>query len=62
LEYQGKYQLLQDLKNDSFQLSLAYLAHIFEAFNTLNLKRQGTDTTSIVHYDIIQAFTGKFQL
>jgi hypothetical protein len=59
--HQGKDQLLQALKNDSFQLSLAYLAFIFEALNTLNLKLQGTNTTVIAHYDIIQAFTGELQ-
>jgi hypothetical protein len=62
LEYQGKGQLLQAFKNDSFQLSLAYLADIFEALNTLNLKLQGTNSTITAHYDIIQAFTGKLQL
>jgi hypothetical protein len=62
LEYEGKDQLLQALKIYCFQLSLAYLADIFEALNTLNLKLQGTNATIIVHYDIIQAFRGKFQL
>jgi hypothetical protein len=62
LEYQGKHRLLQAFKNYNFQLSLANLADIFEALNILNLKLQGTNTTIIAHYDIIQAFTGKLQL
>jgi hypothetical protein len=48
LDCQGKDQMLQAFKNDSFQLSLAYLEDIFEALNTLNLKLQGTNTTSLL--------------
>jgi hypothetical protein len=62
LEHQGKDQLLQTFNNDSFQLSLAYLADIFEALNTFILKLQGTNTIIIAHYDFIQAFTGKLRL
>jgi hypothetical protein len=49
LECQGRDQLVQVLKNYRFQLSLAYMADIFEALNTLKLKLQGTKTTIIAH-------------
>ncbi|XP_003378730.1 putative zinc finger protein [Trichinella spiralis] len=43
-------------------LSLAYLADIFEALNSLNLKLQGANANVMAHYDIVQSFTAKISL
>ncbi|XP_003369152.1 zinc finger protein, partial [Trichinella spiralis] len=43
-------------------LSLAYLADIFEALNSLNLKLQGANANIMAHYDIVQGFIAKISL
>ncbi|KRY25200.1 Protein ZBED8 [Trichinella spiralis] len=49
-------------KSEHFQLSLAYLADIFEALNSLNLKLQGANANIMAHYDIVQGFIAKISL
>ncbi|KRX34620.1 SCAN domain-containing protein 3 [Trichinella murrelli] len=49
-------------KSEHFQLSLAYLADIFEALNSLNLKLQGANANVMAHYDIVQSFIAKISL
>nr|CAI5821899.1 unnamed protein product [Callosobruchus analis] len=46
-------------EGEKFQLSLAYLADIFEFLNNLNLKLQGKNTTILASYDNIQGFLAK---
>ncbi|KRY25529.1 Zinc finger BED domain-containing protein 5, partial [Trichinella spiralis] len=41
---------------------LAYLADIFEALNSLNLKLQGANANVMAHYDIVQGFIAKISL
>ncbi|KRY92399.1 Zinc finger BED domain-containing protein 5 [Trichinella pseudospiralis] len=49
-------------KSEHFQLSLAYLADIFEALNSLNLKLQRANANVMAHYDIVQSFIAKISL
>nr|CAI5833424.1 unnamed protein product [Callosobruchus analis] len=49
-------------ENEKFQLSLAYLADIFEFLNNLNPELQGRNTTILANYEHIQGFLAKLQL
>nr|CAI5824793.1 unnamed protein product [Callosobruchus analis] len=55
-----KKELLQMSEDEKLQLSLAYLADIFEILNNLNLKLQGKNTTIVADY--IQGFLAKLHL
>lgn len=59
---QNKNDLLEKFNEEQFQLSLAYLADIFEFLNNLNIKLQGRNTTILANYDHIQGFIAKLQL
>ncbi|KRX11321.1 Uncharacterized protein T07_15217, partial [Trichinella nelsoni] len=52
LEQRGRRTMCRAFKSEHFQLSLAYLADIFEALNSLNLKLQGANANVMAHYDI----------
>jgi hypothetical protein len=43
-------------RDETFQLSVAYLADVFEANNKLSLKLQGRNTSIIAHYGAITAW------
>ncbi|KAL1241411.1 Uncharacterized protein TSPI_10600 [Trichinella spiralis] len=62
LEQRGRRTVCRAFKSEHFQLSLAYLADIFEALNSLNLKLQGANANVMAHYDIVQSFTAKISL
>ncbi|KRZ61853.1 Protein ZBED8 [Trichinella nativa] len=59
LEQRGRRTMCRAFKSEYFQLSLAYLADIFEA---LNLKLQGANANVMAHYDIVQSFIAKISL
>ncbi|XP_003367815.1 zinc finger protein [Trichinella spiralis] len=59
LEQRGRRTMCRAFKSEHFQLSLAYLADIFEALNSLNLKLQGANANVMAHYDIVQGFIAK---
>lgn len=50
------------VRDRHFKPNLAYLADIFEALNTLNLKLQGPQTTILEHSDAIKTFIDKLTL
>ncbi|XP_003368146.1 zinc finger protein [Trichinella spiralis] len=62
LEQRGRRTMCRAFKSEHFQLSLAYLADIFEALNSLNLKLQGANANVMAHYDIVQSFIAKISL
>ncbi|KRX34618.1 SCAN domain-containing protein 3 [Trichinella murrelli] len=62
LEQRGRRTMCRAFKSEHFQLSLAYLADIFEALNSLNLKLQGANANVMDHYDIVQSFIAKISL
>ncbi|KRZ61862.1 Zinc finger BED domain-containing protein 5 [Trichinella nativa] len=62
LEQRGRRTMCRAFKSEYFQLSLAYLADIFEALNSLNLKLQGANANIMAHYDIVQSFIAKISL
>ncbi|KRX26755.1 Zinc finger BED domain-containing protein 5 [Trichinella nelsoni] len=62
LEQRGRRTMCRAFKSEHFQLSLAYLADIFEALNSLNLKLQGANANVMTHYDIVQSFMTKISL
>ncbi|KRY23998.1 Zinc finger BED domain-containing protein 5 [Trichinella patagoniensis] len=62
LEQRGRRTMCRAFKCEHFQLSLAYLADIFEALNSLNLKLQGANANVMAHYDIVQSFIAKISL
>ncbi|KRZ61787.1 Protein ZBED8, partial [Trichinella nativa] len=62
LEQRGRRTMCRAFKSEYFQLSLAYLADIFEALNSLNLKLQGANANVMAHYDIVQSFIAKISL
>ncbi|KRZ88533.1 Zinc finger BED domain-containing protein 5 [Trichinella sp. T8] len=59
LEQRGRRTMCRAFKSEHFQLSLAYLADVFEALNSLNLKLQGANANDMAHYDIVQSFIAK---
>ncbi|XP_003369971.1 zinc finger protein [Trichinella spiralis] len=62
LEQRGRRTMCRAFKSEHFQLSLAYLADIFEALNLLDLKLQGANANVMAHYDIVQSFIAKISL
>ncbi|XP_003368170.1 zinc finger protein, partial [Trichinella spiralis] len=62
LEQRGRRTMCRAFKSEHFQLSLAYVADIFEALNSLNLKLQGANANVMAHYDIVQSFIAKISL
>ncbi|KRZ14060.1 Protein ZBED8 [Trichinella zimbabwensis] len=62
LEQRGRRTMCRAFKSEHFQFSLAYLADIFEALNSLNLKLQGANANVMAHYDIVQSFIAKISL
>ncbi|KRY60500.1 Zinc finger BED domain-containing protein 5, partial [Trichinella britovi] len=62
LEQRGRRTMCRVFKSEHYQLSLTYLADIFEALNSLNLKLQGANANVMVHYDIVQSFIAKISL
>ncbi|KRZ88554.1 Zinc finger BED domain-containing protein 5 [Trichinella sp. T8] len=62
LEQRDRRTMCRAFKSEHFQLSLAYLADIFEALNSLNLKLQGANANVMAHYDIVQSFIAKISL
>ncbi|XP_003368665.1 zinc finger protein, partial [Trichinella spiralis] len=61
-EQRGRGAVCRGFKSEHCQLSLAYLADIFEALNSLNLKLQGANANIMDHYDIVQGFIAKISL
>ena len=62
LESHRKEDLLMTFTSEGFQLTLAYLADIFESLNHLNLLLQGKNTNPLNNYDAIRAFIAKLAL
>ena len=62
LESQGKQDLLLPFQSQEFQLTMAYLVDIFEAFNCLNLLLQGKNTDRMKDYDELRTFIAKLGL
>ena len=59
---QGKQDLQLPFQSKEFQLAMAYLVDIFEAFNCLNLLLQGKNTNRMKDYDEIRTFIVKLGL
>ncbi|KRY07880.1 SCAN domain-containing protein 3 [Trichinella patagoniensis] len=62
LEQRARRAMCRAFKSEHFQVSLAYLADIFEALNSLNLKLLGANKNVMAHYDIVQSFIAKISL
>ena len=59
--FQGKMELLAWLNDEEWIVRLAYLVHIFEQLNKLNIQMQGRYTNIIKFVDALNAFMSKLE-
>nr|CAI5837501.1 unnamed protein product [Callosobruchus analis] len=62
LNHQIKKERLEMFEDEKFQLSLAYVAGIFQFLNNLKLKLQARNTTILANYGHTQGFLAKLKL